>query len=63
LVRRAEMSIGESAEERKDLYMFEIYEQDRVVGSSQHAFDLVDAMLLKIDFEDLGYRVRIFRNA
>ncbi len=57
------MSIGQSTEEKKDLYMFEIYEQDRVVGGSQDGFDLLDALLLKIDFEDLGYKVRIFRSS
>lgn len=57
------MSMGEITEERKDLYTCEIYEQDRVVGCSQQAFDLLDALLLKIDFEDLGYKVRILRSS
>ncbi|MGE5239441.1 MAG: hypothetical protein ACM3ON_11630 [Chloroflexota bacterium] len=55
------IGIGESTEEKKDLYTFEIYEKGRVVGGSQFGFDLLDALLLKIDFEDLGYTVKIVR--
>ncbi len=57
------VEVGEKTVEQPSRYMFRIYEQDRVVGGSEQWFDFIDALILKEEFEELGYRVEIIGTA